>query len=84
MCIVSVVFGMHAVLYANTVNETVGRPSVSLAGKKYRSIGARPALSSKCDQCDVVSWRRKLNADLLIFSLCVASNMQLILNQQSL
>jgi len=25
-------------------------------GRKYWSIAARPALSSKCDQCHVVSW----------------------------
>jgi len=32
----------------------------------YRSIVARPALSSKREQCHVVSWRRKLNANLLL------------------
>ena len=43
-------------------------------GRKYRSIAARPALSSsgataavissKCEQCYVYSWRRKLNIDV--------------------
>ena len=30
------------------------------AGRRYRSIAARPALSSKCEQCHIVSKRRKL------------------------
>jgi len=33
-------------------------------GSKYRSIAARLVLSSKCEQCHVDSWRRKLNRDL--------------------
>ena len=34
-------------------------------GRRYRSIAARSALSSECGQFHVVSWRRKLNTDLL-------------------
>ena len=54
--------------YAEGVYETVGLPSVSPsvpsfggfaavgpAARRYRSIAARPALSSKCEQCHVVS-----------------------------
>jgi len=37
------------------------------AARRYRSIAARPALSSKCEQCHVVSWRRQLNTDLLLY-----------------
>ena len=38
-----------------------GFASVSPTGRKYRSTAARPALSSNCEQCHVVSRRRKLN-----------------------
>jgi len=31
------------------------------AGRGYRSTAARPALSSKCEQCHVVRRRRKLS-----------------------
>ena len=34
------------------------------ASRIYWSIAARPAPSSNCEQCHVVSWRRKLNTDL--------------------
>ena len=33
-----------------------GFAAVGPAGRRYRSIAARPALSSKCKQCHVVSW----------------------------
>jgi len=46
--------------------------AVGPAGGRYRSIAARPALSSKCDQCHVVSWRTKLNTDL--FTLLLRSS----------
>jgi len=32
--------------------------TVDQAGKKYRLIAARSALSSKCEQCHVDRWRR--------------------------
>jgi len=34
------------------------------ASRIYWSIAARPAPSSNCEQCHVVSWPRKLNTDL--------------------
>ena len=43
-----------------------GFAAVSPAGRRYRSIAARPVLSSNCEQCHVVSWRWKLNTDLLM------------------
>ena len=39
--------------------------AVGPASRRCRSITARPALSSKCEQCHVSSCRRKLNMDLL-------------------
>jgi len=42
---------------------------VGPAARRYRSTAARPALSSKCEQCHVVSRRRKLNTDLLAIGL---------------
>ena len=39
-----------------------GFAAVRPAVRRYRSIAARPALSSKCEQCHVVSWRRTLTA----------------------
>ena len=36
------------------------------AGRRYQSIAARPALSSRCDQCHVVSWRTAEHADLFV------------------
>ena len=46
---------------------------------RYRSIAARPALSSncECEQCHVVSWRRNLNTDCsLVISLSVSARVQ--------
>jgi len=40
-------------------------------GRRYRSIAARPALSSNCEQCHAVSWPRKLNTDLLNCKYCI-------------
>jgi len=46
---------------------------VGPACRRYRSIAAsgdgavqRPAVSSKCEQCDVVSCRRKLKTDVFL------------------
>jgi len=36
------------------------------AGRRYQSIAARPALSSRCDQRHVVSWRTAEHADLFV------------------
>jgi len=44
-----------------------GFAAVGPAARRYRSIAARPALSSKCEQCRVASRRRKLNTDLFTF-----------------
>ena len=43
-----------------------GFAAVGSVARRSRSIAAQPALGSKCEQCHVVSWRRKLNTDLLI------------------
>ena len=42
-----------------------GFAAVGPAARRYRSTAALPALSSKCGQCHVVSWRSELNTDLL-------------------
>ena len=45
------------------------------AGRRYRSTANRStAFSSKCEQCHVVSWRRKLNTDWFASFLCFSSN----------
>ena len=44
-----------------------GFAAVGPAGRRYRSIAARPALSSNCEQCHVVSGRRKLNRRVYSF-----------------
>jgi len=49
-----------------------GFAAVGPAGRRYQSIAARPALSSNCEQCYVVSRRRKLNKNLLQDSLYIA------------
>ena len=50
-----------------TVPRTAANPphaaAVCTAASRYPSTAARPTLSSKCEQCHVVSWRRKLNTD---------------------
>ena len=51
-----------------------GFAAVGPAGRRYRSIAARPALSSNCEQCYVISWRRKLNTDSLLLSFTVTVN----------
>ena len=49
-----------------------GFAAVGPAGRRYRSIAAAAGrrssttFSSKCEQCRVVSWRRKLNTDLVM------------------
>ena len=49
-----------------------GFAAVGPAGRRYRSIAAAAerrsstAFCSKCEQCRVVSWRRKLNTDLVM------------------
>jgi len=35
-------------------------------GGRYLSVAAWPVLSSNCEQCLVVGWRRRLNADLFL------------------
>ena len=44
-----------------------GFAAVGPAARRYRSTAARPALSSKHEQCPVVSWPRKLNRDSLCY-----------------
>jgi len=56
-----------------------GFSTVGPVGRRYRSIAAAAGLrsstahSSKCEQCHAVSWRRKLNADLLNLACHVVS-----------
>jgi len=47
---------------------------VGPAARRYRSIAARPALNSKCEQCHIVSGRRKLTTDSSFYrALCYKS-----------
>jgi len=43
-----------------------GFAAVGPAAKRYRSTAARPALSSKCEQCHAVSGRRKLVTSMFL------------------
>jgi len=67
----------------NSVCASIGRLS---AARIYRSIAVRraggqqqprrsTARSSKCGQCHVVSWRRKVNTDWLIIRLSVVTEL---------
>ena len=40
------------------------QPLTPSAAYGHQSIAAQPVLSSNCEQCHVVSWRKKLNTDL--------------------
>jgi len=57
---------------------TGGFATVGPAGRRYQWISAH---SSNCEQCHVISWRRKLNTDLLgnIFSNLLCHNICFLL-----
>jgi len=58
----------------STAAATCGRfAAVGPANRRYRLIAALPALRSNYEQCYVVSWCGKLNADLLTMLLFVPS-----------
>jgi len=52
------------------LNRPQHAAGVGPTARRYRSIAARPAVSSECEQCFVVSVRRKLIADLFTTAMC--------------
>jgi len=50
-----------------------GFAAVGPAARRCRSIAARPTLTSRCEQCHVVSRRRKLETDSFVLVLRTVS-----------
>ena len=55
--------GGHRSIAARRVCSRRGRLSIRICSG---ATGSSTAVSSKCEQCHVVSWRRKLNTDLFL------------------
>jgi len=51
-----------------------GFAALGQADRRYRLTAARSALSSTCEQCYVISCRRKLNTELFAINFAILKN----------
>jgi len=62
----SIRLSVHLFHHSAAALQCGGFAAVDPAARRYQLIAVWPVLSSNCEQCHVVSWRRQLNANLLL------------------